>query len=130
MREACIFRERNSLYQTLCMHMRDICRESYGPKHSHTHTHTHTHTQTMTAHQMLYLKFHSNPLLVPLVSTLAEHLYAETQVIMFLYFRGCFLQASMEGPADVSSLERCPHVGRCCVQASLELGSEHLMCLY
>ena len=30
------------------------------------------------------------------------------------YFRGCYVQASMElGPEDVSPLERCPHFRGC-----------------
>ena len=36
-----IQREKNSLYQTLCMHMRDIYGESYGPMRTYTHTKVH-----------------------------------------------------------------------------------------
>ena len=33
------------------------------------------------------------------------------------YFRGCYVQASMQlGPEDVSLLERCPHFRECYVQ--------------
>ena len=35
------------------------------------------------------------------------------------YFRGCYVQVSMElGPEDVSLLERYPHFRGCCVQVS------------
>ena len=41
------------------------------------------------------------------------------------HFRGCYVQASMElGPEDVSLLEKCPHFRGCYVQASMELGPE------
>ena len=46
------------------------------------------------------------------------------------YFRGCYVQASVElGPEDVSLLEMCPHLRGCYVLASVELGPEDVSLL-